>query len=134
MPELPEVQTTANILNKEVRGLKISDIWTDYNSPYYLGKISIKDKKYFSFFKNELLNKEIISVGRRAKNVLINVSGNPNQRRAGKTILIHMKMTGHLLYGNYLFDGKKWFPKDNGALKDPYNRFIHLVFSLSNKK
>jgi len=127
MPELPEVQTTASILNKEVRGLKILDIWTDYNSPYYLGKNSIKDKKYFSFFRKELLNKEIISVGRRAKNVLIKVSGN-------KTILVHMKMTGHLLYGSYTFDGKKWSPKNDGALADPYNRFIHLAFSLSNKK
>jgi len=134
MPELPEVQTTASILNKRVKGLKIIDIWTDYNSPYYLGKNSIKDKKYFSFFKKELLNKEIISVGRRAKNVLINVSGNNNQKQANKTILVHMKMTGHLLYGNYVFDGKKWFPKDEGALKDPYNRFIHLVFLLSDKK
>lgn len=127
MPELPEVQTTASILNKRVKGLKIIDIWTDYNSPYYLGKNSIKDKKYFSFFKKELLNKDIISVGRRAKNVLINVSGN-------KTILVHMKMTGHLLYGKYAFDGKKWSPKEDGSLNDPYNRFIHLVFSLSNMK
>jgi formamidopyrimidine-DNA glycosylase len=134
MPELPEVQTTVNILNKEVKGLKIIDIWTDYNSPYYFGKNSIKDKKYFSFFRKELLNKKIISVKRRAKNVLINVSGNTNQKQTDKTILVHMKMTGKLLYGNYAFDGKKWSPKDEGALKDPYNRFIHLVFSLSDKK
>ena len=134
MPELPEVQTTASILNKEVKGLKIIDIWTDYNSPYYLGKNNIKDKKYFSFFRKELLNKEIISVRRRAKNVLINVSGNTNQGQAGKTILVHMKMTGKLLYGDYAFDGQKWFPKGEGSLNDPYNRFIHLVFSLSDKK
>ena len=62
MPELPEVQTTVNILNEELKGLKILDVWTDYNSSYYLGKKSIKDKKYFSFFREELLNNKIINV------------------------------------------------------------------------
>jgi formamidopyrimidine-DNA glycosylase len=134
MPELPEVQTTVNILNKELKGLKILDVWTDYNSSYYLGKNSIKDKKYFSFFRKELLNNKIIGVRRRAKNVLISVSGNYRDKKVGKTILIHMKMTGHLLYGKYCFNAGKWSPKDDVALSDPYNRFIHLVFRLSNMK
>jgi len=126
MPELPEVQTTVNILNKKVKGLTILDVWTDYDSAFHKDKKNIKDKNYFPFFKKEILNKKILGVTRRAKNVLINVSGN-------KTILVHMKMTGHLLYGKYKFENKKWFPLDEGPLSDPYNRFIHLVFSLSNK-
>jgi len=126
MPELPEVQTTASILNREIKGLKILDVWTDYDSPFNKGKNNIKDKKYFSLFKKAVLNKKILGVERRAKNVLINVSGN-------KTILVHMKMTGHLLYGKYKFQNKKWFPVDDGPLADPFNRFIHLAFSLSDK-
>ncbi len=126
MPELPEVQTTASILNKKIKGLKILDVWTDYDSPYYKGKNDIKNKKYFPIFKKEVLDKKILSVERRAKNVLINVSGN-------KTILVHMKMTGHLLYGKYRFFNKKWLPADDGPLADPFNRFIHLAFSLSDK-
>jgi formamidopyrimidine-DNA glycosylase len=126
MPELPEVQTTVNILNKKIKGLNILDVWTDYDSAFHRGKNNIKDKKYFTFFKKEILNKKILEVERRAKNILINVSGN-------QTILIHMKMTGHLLYGKYSFDGKKWSPPSDGLLSDPYNRFIHLAFSLSNK-
>ncbi len=125
MPELPEVQTTVNILNKKVRGLVILDVWTDYDSSFHKGKNNIKDKKYFQLFKKEILNKKILNVERRAKNVLINVSGN-------KTILVHMKMTGKLLYGKYKFDGKKWFPPIGSSLADPYNRFIHLVFRLSD--
>jgi formamidopyrimidine-DNA glycosylase len=127
MPELPEVQTTVNILNIKVKGLTIFDVWTDYDSVFHAGKNNIKDKKYFPLFKKQILNKKILSVERRAKNVLINVSGN-------KTILVHMKMTGKLLYGKYKFDGKKWLPPVDSSLADSYNRFIHLVFSLSDKK
>jgi len=125
MPELPEVQTTVNILNKKIKGLRILDVWTDYDSPFHKGKHNIKDKKYFILFKKYLLNRNILNVERRAKNVLINVSGN-------KTILIHMKMTGHILYGKYEFRNKKWFPPEGGFLSDPYNRFIHLAFALSD--
>ncbi len=132
MPELPEVQTTVNILNQKIKGLSLLGVWTDYDSAFHKGKNNIKDKNYFPFFKKQILNKKILGVERRAKNVLINVSGN-------HTILVHLKMTGHLLYGKYKFDnlpmsraGKKWLPVDDGPLSDPYNRFIHLAFSLSN--
>ena len=47
MPELPEAQTTASILNKKIKGLRILDVWTDYNSAFNKGKNNIKDKKYF---------------------------------------------------------------------------------------
>ncbi|NCA93887.1 MAG: hypothetical protein EOM84_01780, partial [Sphingobacteriia bacterium] len=54
-------------------------------------------------------------------------------------ILIHLKMTGHLLYGEYINKkiSKKtiWVPKNTESpLGDPYNRFIHFVFCLSNEK
>jgi formamidopyrimidine-DNA glycosylase len=126
MPELPEVQTTASILNLKLKDLTITDVWTDYDSTFHAGKDNIKNKKYFPHFKKGVLNKKVLSVSRRAKNVLINVSGN-------KTILVHMKMTGHLLYGKFTFDGKKWVPPQDGKLDDPFNRFIHLALSLSNK-
>jgi formamidopyrimidine-DNA glycosylase len=47
-----------------------------------------------------------------------------------------MKMTGHLLYGKYnLFKKEnKWLPEKNTALSDPYNRFVHFVFSFNNKE
>lgn len=141
MPELPEVETTASILNKLVKGQSIKSVWTDYNSPYFYGKNNIKDPKYFSKFKKEVEGHKIIKVWRRAKNVLIDISGD-------KTILIHMKMTGHLLYGKYVFEktkltakknssssAMKWRPTDlNSPLADPFNRFVHLVFELQNGK
>ncbi len=114
MPELPEVQTTASGLDRAVSGLKILDVWTEYNSPYFYGSNTIKDPEYFTYFKKEVKNEKILNVRRRAKNILINLSHD-------KTILIHMKMTGHVLYGNY-------------NKTDPFNRLIRLKFYLSNGK
>lgn len=133
MPELPEVQTTVTGLNRTISGLTITDVWTDYNSPYFTGSETIKDPRYFTHFKKEIINKKITSVSRRAKNVLIHLE-------SGKTILIHMKMTGHIIIGRYVFDPKKkkdpWTPApdERKALHDPFNRFIHFVLTFSNGK
>jgi len=62
MPELPEVQTTASMLNKKIKGLQILDVWTDYDSPFNKGKNNIKDKNYFPFFKKEIINKKIYGI------------------------------------------------------------------------
>ncbi|HEY4511561.1 MAG TPA: bifunctional DNA-formamidopyrimidine glycosylase/DNA-(apurinic or apyrimidinic site) lyase [Candidatus Paceibacterota bacterium] len=151
MPELPEVHTTATILDKLIKGLVIRDVWSGYNSVFHNGKSNIKNLKYFGEFKKVVTGKKIKDVTRRGKNVLVNLSGNI-------TVLIHMKMTGHLLYGKYgranapssprrgsradrldfRFHGndrrEEWEAIEDGPLKDPFNRFIRLVFTLSNGK
>lgn len=114
MPELPEVQTTARGLDGVVRNLRIEDVWTDYRSPFFKGSNTIKDPVYFTYFKKMVIGNTITHVSRRAKNVLIHLSKN-------QTIIVHMKMTGHLMYGDY-------------NKKDPFNRFIHFVMKLSNGK
>jgi formamidopyrimidine-DNA glycosylase len=114
MPELPEVQTTTSGLDKVLRNLTIKNVWTDYDSPYFYGSDTIKDPKYFKYFKKTIIESKILNVTRRAKNILIHLSN-------GFTILIHMKMTGHVMYGDY-------------NRQDPYNRFIHVIFTLSNGK
>jgi formamidopyrimidine-DNA glycosylase len=125
MPELPEVETTTRGLREKISGLKIKDVWTDLSTTDKRQSDAIANPKYFTIFKEEILNKKVLSVERRAKNILINLSGD-------KTILVHMKMTGHLLYGKYKFT-KKWTPVGHGPLHDPYNRFIHVVFTFNNK-
>ncbi|HEY5588642.1 MAG TPA: bifunctional DNA-formamidopyrimidine glycosylase/DNA-(apurinic or apyrimidinic site) lyase [Candidatus Paceibacterota bacterium] len=134
MPELPEVTTTVNGLQKVLPKLKIISVWTDLakkNQTIKQFKDTIKSDLFFKNFKNKVIGKKIIKVERSAKNILIHIYG-------GHTILIHLKMTGHLLYGKYVFDKKenKWAPdkKERPALFDPYNRFIHVVFTFSNGK
>ena len=130
MPELPEVHTTSTELGKLVIGKKITDAWSGYDSPHYHGKKQIKDPKYFRKFKKEIVGKKIIGTDRAGKNVLINLEGN-------LTILVHMKMTGHLLYGKYSFDKKEkeWKAVGAGPLRDDrWNGWIRFVISLDNKK
>ena len=128
MPELPEVHTTVTGLQKVLPKLTITDIWCDMWSTSKIARNTIKDKTYFSYFKKYVLNKKIISVARRAKYVLINLDN-------GFTIIVHMKMTGHLMVGRWEVIGGRWKPTNkNGPLNDPYNRFIHVVFTLSNGK
>ncbi|MDO8492354.1 MAG: bifunctional DNA-formamidopyrimidine glycosylase/DNA-(apurinic or apyrimidinic site) lyase [bacterium] len=135
MPELPEVTTTVLGINKVLKGLSISDAWTDWQKMIHY--------RPFSSFRKKIIGKKFLKAERRGKNILIHFSNSV-------TILIHMKMTGHLLYGAYKTinkkqltinkkrrDAKTWVPVEeekNKALSDPYNRFIHVVFSLSNGK
>lgn len=132
MPELPEVETTVQGLKKAVVGLTIADVWTDYTSEHKMHAESVKNPAYFKNFRKQIVGKKVISVERRAKNILINLSN-------GHTILVHMKMTGHLLYGKYTCDKKSnsWAPasnEKNAALRDPFNKFLHIVFSFTNGK
>jgi len=124
MPELPEVETTVRGIEKYLRGKNIVDVWTDYNSSFHKGKDNIKNPKYFSQFKKEIIGSKIVGASRRAKNVLIHLSN-------GQTILVHMKMTGHLLHGKYSFNPKmvrdQWAPLVRGPLSDPFNKFVRFV-------
>jgi formamidopyrimidine-DNA glycosylase len=117
MPELPEVQTTINGLVKKVLNRTFIDVWTDI--------------KRFESIKRELKNlpagRQVKKVYRRAKNIIFELSEN-------YSLLVHQKMTGHLLYGEWILKDEKWQPINNKNLEDPYNRFIHLIFFLDNKK
>ncbi|MDP3875322.1 MAG: DNA-formamidopyrimidine glycosylase [bacterium] len=109
MPELPEVQTTVNGLNKTVKGRKIVDVETSYKSPFYKNRDEIKNPEFFKKFKKKIIGQKILKVQRRAKNILIHLLNH-------ETILVHMKMTGHFVYDR------------------PETRFIRLDFKLDNGK
>jgi len=122
MPELPEVQTTVNYLNSRahILGARFVDVWSDW---YKISKKGIEGKK-------------ILKVWRRAKNVIFDLSDE-------YSLLVHQKMTGHLLVGIWKMSrqgrdpaaaGETWKPAEEGPLNDPYNKFIHLVFFLDNGK
>jgi len=118
MPELPEVETTIRGLKSKVQKRIFIDVWSDWEK-------TIKKPKSFLEFKKEIKNKKIKNIWRRAKNIIFDLSGD-------YSLLVHQKMTGHLLVGKWIFENKKWVPKTKGPLQDPYNRFIHLVFFFDN--
>jgi formamidopyrimidine-DNA glycosylase len=112
MPELPEVQTIVSDLKKVLPGLKITGFWTDIPK--------------FRKIKDKMVARKILGLERKGKNILIRLSGN-------LTLLVHQKMTGHLLYGKWKLKGREWKSTIPGPLNDPENRFIRVVFYLSNK-
>lgn len=80
MPELPEVETIKRGLNARIIGLVIVNL-------------EIYTPKSFSANGKDLIDKEVIGVERRAKTIRIKLSSNLN-------VLIHLKMTGQLIYIN----------------------------------
>lgn len=108
MPELPEVETTINYLRPKLVGRKIKDIWTDW--PKGIGYISFAD------LQKQLKGKSISMIGRRGKNILLEIDKKI-------TLWIHLKMTGHLL----LRPTK--IPKDSPLL-EKVNQYIHFRFIL----
>lgn len=83
MPELPEVETIKRELEKAVLGKKITEVIV--NNPRVIRQPST-DK-----FKNELSGAIIKSILRRAKLLVLELSN-------GKSLAIHLKMTGQLVY------------------------------------
>ncbi|MBP9763384.1 MAG: bifunctional DNA-formamidopyrimidine glycosylase/DNA-(apurinic or apyrimidinic site) lyase [Candidatus Pacebacteria bacterium] len=128
MPELPEVHTTSEDLRPRIVGREIVDIWSGYDSPYRYGKNEIKDPKFFKKFRTDLIGSKIKNTGRVGKNVLIHTNKD-------QTILVHMKMTGHLLHGKYAYDKKKkeWLATEEGPLRDdPWNGHIRFLITLDD--
>ncbi|MBU0613223.1 bifunctional DNA-formamidopyrimidine glycosylase/DNA-(apurinic or apyrimidinic site) lyase [Patescibacteria group bacterium] len=111
MPELPEVQTIVSDLNRKLKGHRIQKIWTDWPKSFYPSVVSVR---------KGISEKKIFGVRRRAKNILIDFAGN-------MTLLVHLKMTGHLLYRSS--DWMKNASKDN-PFNDPFNQFIRTIFYL----
>lgn len=119
MPELPEVETTVKGLNSRVLNRTLVDVWTD-------SKKIIKKPGFYDF-KKSIKGKKIKRVWRRGKNIIFNLSED-------YSLLIHQKMTGHLLYGKWKKENNKWQPAEIGPLEDKMNSFLHLIFFLDNKK
>lgn len=117
MPELPEVQTTVNYLKKSVLGRKILNLRTDTPKIF-------KNKGGWKEVFKEVKGKKIVGVFRRGKNIIFDFDG-------PLSMLVHQKMSGHLLLGQWRMEGGKWQPVLPKTLNDPMNRFIRVIFYFS---
>ncbi len=100
MPELPEVETIVRDLRKNRAHIicaRFVDVWTDFPK-------MIKLPRDFEQFKKEIKNKKIKKIWRRGKNILFDLSEN-------KTLLVHQKLTGHLLVGVWNLESGIWRSK-----------------------
>jgi formamidopyrimidine-DNA glycosylase len=120
MPELPEVQIIVDDLNRKIKGRVITDVWTD--APNLI-------KEPFVKFKKGIVGRKIMRVDRRAKNILIYLDSD-------KLLLIHLRMTGHLLIGQWGFKkvGQVLKPVvlKNGSFAEKVNSYLHVIFSLDD--
>ncbi|MCD6410734.1 DNA-formamidopyrimidine glycosylase [bacterium] len=117
MPELPEVETTVLDLKRKVLQRTFLDIWTD--APKLIKKPSLAE------FRKEIKGKKIIDIKRKGKFIIFYLTGK-------KRLLIHQKLTGHLLVGRWKREKGEWASLQKGPLEDPMNRFIHIIFFLDN--
>lgn len=86
MPELPEVTVIVNGLNRKLKGLEFSGVEFDWPKKFLWGEYSIEDLK----------GAKVKGVERKGKVVIINLA-HPGGG-AGISILIHLKLTGQLIY------------------------------------
>lgn len=142
MPELPEVQTIVSDLNKKVAGRCIIGAWLDWPKMLKLPNREGGIQANAENFKENIIGSKITGIRRRGKNVLIYLR---SRRQSANLLLIHQKLTGHILVGRWEFRRKK---RDAGGgqkekivplepravVEDPHNSYIHLILYLDNGK
>ena len=115
MPELPEVQTIVDDLNRKIKGDTITGFWSDWKKSV---KMPVKR------FKKEIRDRKILGADRIGKNIFINLSG-------GKTVYIHLKMTGHLLVKSQISNVKSQI-SGRDYFNEKVNQYIHHIFYLKS--
>jgi len=129
MPELPEVQTVVSDLEKKILGATIVESWIDWpkmiKNPVKQSKTTVSVKALADFQKN-IIGKRVLAVERVAKNILIHLSEE-------YTLLIHQKMTGHILIGQWELGQKRAKPlSPKEIVEDPFNGYVHFVLRLDD--
>lgn len=117
MPELPEVQTIVNELNKSIVGQEITKIWLD--APQIIKEPTPRE------WISKLKGSKILGIRRRAKNILIDL-------RDDNMLLVHLKMTGHFLVGKWRIVNGVALPVSPAFLKERVNRYVHLILYLKS--
>lgn len=123
MPELPEVQTIVDDLNGKIKGDTIVGFWSDWKkaiNPHT--KTGEGVKMPVEKFEKEIKGRKILGASRIGKNLFLNLSG-------GKTIYIHLKMTGHLLVKNEKLKTKS---NEKNYFDEKVNQYVHHIFYLKS--
>lgn len=87
MPELPEVETVCRGLRATVLGKTIVHVQT--NAPK--SSIVVSKSLHPLNYSAALIDRQILDISRRGKNILISLSGD-------LVLWVHLKMTGHFFY------------------------------------
>jgi len=116
MPELPEVET----LRRELKIVKGKVIKSAQVKVSKLVKPLTPVK-----FQNKIKNKKILEINRRAKLLVIKLSGD-------LFLIIHLKMSGQLIFKGKLGRVVAGGHPQPGGLDNLPNKFTHIIFSFKD--
>lgn len=108
MPELPEVQTVVNQLNTEIVGKTFVGFTSAWPKKVLTSDLAIK-----------IRGLQVLGARRIGKHIIIDLT-------QGESLVIHLKMTGHLLYKTRATKNNKAFTEDS------YNGFLHHQFTFTD--
>ena len=124
MPELPEVEVIVNELRPRLVGRRIVGVQTDWPKYFQLPKAETD-------FRSCIRGRRINSVSRRAKYILIRLSGD-------HLLAVHQKISGRLLVGRWVrkLVGRhysQWQPSRSGDNAPPRGRLFHSGFRVGQR-
>ncbi len=109
MPELPEVQTVVSQLGQKITGKTLLTFWTDWEK---------KVLEPLPQLRQRIKGATVLGTRRFGKTIVIDLDN-------AYSLVIHLKMTGHLLYKDTKNKtAKEW--------QDPTNQFIHHRFTFTD--
>jgi len=138
VPELPEVETIRRGLEKTIIGKKIVDVEVRLPKIISIGPAVVSNIRKNSAvtakkFRTLAVGHKIIGVSRRAKMLMIDLSGLPAGRQGPLTILVHLKMTGQMIFAK---KGEKKAVKIFNALNSRRetlpHQYTHVIFKFSD--
>src|SRR3990167_9663789 len=101
MPELPEVTVITGQLNKKLKGLTLESIGYDWPKKFYWGKFSIDDLRGAKVLGVRRLGKVVVidlTKDERLKTKVNKSVSHSSLDISRVSILIHLKLTGQLIY------------------------------------
>ncbi len=113
MPELPEVQTIVDGLNRQATGATIVSVFSDW-------KKMIQKPKTWKNFEKMIVGKEIKNIERKGKNIIFYLSENV-------ALAAHLRMTGHFL----MITPEKRRNK-NDPIHEKVNQYVHFQMELAD--
>jgi formamidopyrimidine-DNA glycosylase len=130
MPELPEVESLRHGLEHAIIGQKIKKVAV--HKPKLVsgkGNARLASQKKTREFMNGLTGEKFLSIERRAKNLIFQLS-------RGKVLLAHLKMSGQFAYKGAR-DARKKKPLIGGhpiqiSEEELPNKHTHIIFTLAH--
>lgn len=126
MPELPEVESLRRSLSPYLVGQKILKVEV-FRSKLVSGRGTVREglEEKKMQFETILIGEEFAAISRRAKNLML-------EFKSGKVVLVHLKMTGQLVYKNKLGVVVKGGHPIQESESDLPNKHTYIIFELED--